>query len=34
MKLFAVWRDDIVREGKRTYTAADGQVHHISLTGT
>jgi len=34
MKLVALWRDDAVREGKRTYTAADGRVHTISLTGT
>ena len=34
MKLLAAWRDDVVREGKRTYTAADGRVHPISLTGT
>ncbi len=34
MKLLAAWRDNVVREGKRTYTAADGRVHNISLTGT
>ncbi len=34
MKLLAAWRDDVVREGKRTYRAADGRVHPISLTGT
>ncbi|HBB17924.1 MAG TPA: hypothetical protein DCZ97_13330 [Syntrophus sp. (in: bacteria)] len=34
MKLLAAWRDDVVREGKRTYTAADGRIHQISLTGT
>jgi hypothetical protein len=34
MKLLAAWRDDAVRGGKRTYTAADGRVHNISLTGT
>ena len=26
MKLLAAWRDDVVREGKRTYRAADGRV--------
>jgi hypothetical protein len=34
MKLLAAWRDDVVREGKRSYTAVDGRVHPISLTGT
>jgi hypothetical protein len=33
-KLLAVWRDDAVREGKRSYTAEDGRVFPISLTGT
>jgi hypothetical protein len=34
MKLLAAWRDGAVREGNRTYTAADGKVYEISLTGT
>jgi len=34
MKLLAAWRDSAVREGNRSYRAADGRVHRISLTGT
>ncbi len=34
MRLLNDWRDSVVREGKRTYTAADGKVYKISLTGT
>lgn len=34
MKLLAAWRDDVVREGKRSYTATDGRNHPIALTGT
>ncbi len=34
MKLLAAWRDGAVREGKRTYTAADGRVFPVSLTAT
>jgi hypothetical protein len=34
MKLLNAWRDGVVREGKRTYTAADGRVFRVSLTGT
>jgi hypothetical protein len=34
MKLLAAWRDDVVREGKRSYRAADGRTHPIALTGT
>ena len=34
MKLLGAWREGAVREGKRTYTAADGKVYKISLTGT
>jgi len=34
MKLLGAWRDGAVREGKRTYTAADGKAYKISLTGT
>ena len=34
MKLLTAWRDSVVREGKRTYTAANGKVYQISLTGT
>jgi len=34
MKLLATWREGAVREGKRTYTATDGKVYPVSLTGT
>jgi hypothetical protein len=34
MKLLGDWRDAVVREGTRTYKAADGKNHAISLTGT
>jgi len=34
MRLLNDWRDSVVREGKRTYTAADGKIYEISLTGT
>jgi hypothetical protein len=34
MKLLGTWRDGAVREGKRTYTATDGRVFQVSLTGT
>jgi hypothetical protein len=34
MKLLAALRDSAVRQGNRSYRAADGRVHPISLTGT
>jgi hypothetical protein len=34
MKLLNAWRDSVVREGNRIYTAADGRTHTMSLTGT
>ena len=34
MKLLVTWRDSAVREGIRSYKAADGKVYPISLTGT
>jgi hypothetical protein len=34
MKLLAAWREGAVREGIRTYKAADGKVYPVSLTGT
>jgi hypothetical protein len=34
MKLLTAWRDSAVREGNRSYLAADGRVHEVSLTGT
>jgi hypothetical protein len=34
MRLLNGWRYGVVREGKRTYTAADGKVYEISLTDT
>jgi hypothetical protein len=34
MKLLSAWRDSVVREGNRSYRAADGKEYKISLTGT
>jgi hypothetical protein len=34
MKLLATWRDDVVRDGKRFYTASDGRTVEMSLTGS
>jgi hypothetical protein len=34
MDLLSRWRDQVVREGSRSYTASDGRVHQISLTET
>lgn len=34
MHLLTAWRDGAVREGQRTYTAADGRTFAVSLTGT
>jgi hypothetical protein len=34
MKLLDEWRDAVVREDRRTHTAADGRIHTMSLTGT
>ncbi len=34
MDLLNTWRDKAVREGKRLYTASDGQAYQISLTNT
>ncbi|MDM7994742.1 MAG: sulfate reduction electron transfer complex DsrMKJOP subunit DsrJ [Acidobacteriota bacterium] len=34
MKLLNAWRDEVVREGKREYTAKDGRRFEKSLTGT
>jgi len=34
MALLTVWRDDVVRSGKRTYRGTDGRLHSINLTGT
>ena len=34
MKLLAAWRHGAVREGIRSYTAADGRTFQVSLTGT
>ncbi len=34
MKMLAAWRESVVREGDRSYRAADGKVYEISLTGT
>ena len=34
MKLLGTWRDKAVREGKRLYTARDGRIFEVSLSGT
>jgi len=34
MDLLMTWRDTVVREDRRTWTAPDGKTHTISLTGT
>ncbi len=34
MELLQSWREDVVRNGKRTYTASDGKQYEISLVGT
>jgi len=34
MKLLVAWRDRVVREGNRSYTAGDGKIFEISLSGT
>lgn len=33
MTLLASWRDSVVREGNRVYTATDGRVFEMGLTG-
>lgn len=33
MKLLGEWRDNAVRDANRSYRAADGKIHEISLTG-
>jgi len=34
MKMLNTWRDQVVREGRREYTATDGRKFEKSLTGT
>ncbi len=34
MQMLINWREEAVRQGIRTFTAADGKVYRISLTGT
>lgn len=34
MRLLKAWRDGVVREGRRTYTASDGKMFEMNLTGT
>lgn len=34
MRMLHAWRDEVVREGKREYTAKDGRKFEKSLTGT
>ncbi len=33
MKLLASWRDSVVRKGNHVYTATDGRVFEMALTG-
>jgi len=33
MKLLVSWRDEVVREGNRLYTAKNSQVYEMSLSG-
>ena len=34
MELLNTWRDEAIREGKRTYTASDGKTYRVSLQNT
>jgi hypothetical protein len=34
MDLLVRWREQVVREGNRSYRAADGRLFNVSLTGT
>jgi len=34
MELLTAWRDQVVREGKREFTAFDGRTHQMSLSKT
>jgi len=34
MQLLVAWRDQVVRDGQRTYVASDGKEYEMSLTGT
>lgn len=34
MDLLLDWREQVVREGRRTYVAGDGRGHTVSLVGT
>lgn len=34
MDILEFWREQVVREGKHTYTASDGKQYDISLVGT
>jgi hypothetical protein len=34
MKLLNAWRDSVAREGNRLYTAKNGSVYQMSLSGT
>jgi hypothetical protein len=34
MKLLDRWKEDVVRKGRRTYTASSGKVYVMSLTDT
>jgi hypothetical protein len=34
MQMLIAWRDQVVRDGRRTYVASNGKQYEISLTGT
>jgi hypothetical protein len=34
MDLLLAWREQVVRDGERTYTASNGRTHPVSLTQT
>jgi hypothetical protein len=34
MELLLSWQDEVVRQGQHTYTAVDGKVYNMSLSGT
>lgn len=34
MKLLLNWRDEVVRQDQHSYTAFDGKVYNVSLSGT
>jgi len=34
MQLLTTWREEVVRDGQRTYTTSDGKTYDMSLTKT